>query len=46
MNAVAGTLSETIRLESTVACRDLLETGAAVQDDELDMWNAACGRRR
>jgi hypothetical protein len=34
MNAVADTLSETIRLEFTVACRDLLEAEAAVQDDD------------
>ena len=34
MNAVADTISETIRLEFDLACRDLLDAEAAVREDD------------
>jgi hypothetical protein len=34
MNAVADTLSETMRLEFDLACRDVLEAEAAVREDD------------
>jgi hypothetical protein len=45
MNAVADTLSDTIRLEFDLACRDLLEAEAAVRDDDRPLTRerlAAC----
>jgi hypothetical protein len=34
MTAVADTLSETMRLEFDLACRDVLEAEAAVREDD------------
>jgi hypothetical protein len=40
MNAVADTLSEAIRLEFALACRDLLEAEAGVRDDDRPFTRA------
>ena len=40
MNAIADTLSETIRLEFDLACRDLLDAEALVQVDDRPVVRA------